>query len=321
MRALVFDKTLRFTTDYPKPAPLEDEALVSVKYAGICATDREIRRGYMDFSGVPGHEFAGVVEGASDKALMGARVTGSINIGCKACPACASNLENHCPNRRVLGILNKDGAFAEYLTLPVKNIFILPDNVTFKEGVFVEPLAAAFEIIRQVRVSSEMKVAVLGDGKLGLLAALVLQRTGCALTLVGRHSDRLMAFNEKGMAVSHGIKGLAREFDITVECTGSAVGLTEAISITRPRGTVVLKSTITSRSGDMLNQVVIDEITLMGSRCGPFEPAIKAIAHGDIDVRPFISGVFSLEEGARAMDESEKTTALKVLLRVDRGEV
>jgi len=278
--------------------------------------------GYMGFSGVPGHEFAGVVEWAGDKSLVGARVTGTINIGCNSCASCASGLSNHCPNRRVLGILNKDGAFAEYLTLPVKNLRLLPDNVTFQEGVFVEPLGAAFEITRQVDVRPDMNVAVFGDGKLGLLAALVLRQRGCGLTLIGRHNDRLIAFKEKGMAVSRGIEGLQREFDMTVDCTGSEAGLAEAVSITRPRGTVVLKTTIAGRtSGETLNRLVIDEITLIGSRCGPFEPAVKALADGSIDVRPFISAVFPLDEGLRAMEESAKSTALKVLLRVDRGEV
>jgi len=321
MRALVFDKALYFDADYPRPKPLVGEALVRIIYAGVCATDIEITRGYMGFAGVPGHEFSGVVEWAEDRSFVGKRVTGSINIGCGACPLCAVGLENHCPNRKVLGILNKDGAFAEYLALPVKNIFILPDNVTSEEAVFAEPLAAAFQITRQVRVEAGAKVAVLGDGKLGLLAALVLRQSGCDLTLVGRHAERLSAFEKKGMDVSLGVEGLARDFDITVECTGSADGLGDALSITKPRGTVVLKSTLAKRCGEILNQAVIDEITLIGSRCGPFEPAIKALSDRSIDVRPFVSAVFPLEEGARAMEESAKSTALKVLLRIGQEEV
>jgi len=303
------------------PLPSKGEALVRVSYAGVCATDREIMKGYMGFRGVPGHEFSGVVERADDKSLMGKRVTGTINIGCMSCPYCASGLPNHCPDRAVLGILNKDGAFAEYLTLPLENIRVLPHGISFQEGVFVEPLAAAFEITRQVRVSRAMKVAVLGDGKLGLLAALVLQRTRCGLTLIGRHPERLSAFKGHGMDVSQGMEGLTRDFDLTVECTGSEAGLAGAISLTRPRGIVVLKSTVAKRHGEILNQVVIDEITLIGSRCGPFEPAIEAIADGSIDVRPFISAVYPLEEGRRAMEEAAKSTALKVLLRVDNCEV
>jgi len=321
MRALIFDNGLRFAADYPRPLPGESEALVRVVYAGICATDREIMRGYMGFSGVPGHEFSGVVEEAAEKSLIGKRVTGAINIACNACQYCASGLRNHCPNRDVLGILNKDGAFAEFLTLPLENIYLLPDSVSLQEGVFAEPLAAAFEITRQVKVSSGMKAAVLGDGKLGLLAALVLQRTGCDLTLIGRHVERLTAFKEKGMAVSPGIDGLPRDFDITVDCTGSEAGLAEAVSITKPRGIVVLKSTIAKRDGEILNQVVIDEITLIGSRCGPFEPAISAIAEGSINVRPFISAVFPLEDGLLAMEEAAKPMSLKVLLKIDNREV
>lgn len=316
MRALVLNKTLSFRLDYPKPKPVGDEALVRVYYAGICATDLELVKGYMGFSGVPGHEFSGVVERAPDKSLVGRRVTGSINIGCGACLECASGLENHCARRRVLGILNKDGAFAEYLTLPQKNLHILPESLSWEEGVFVEPLGAAFEIIRQVPVGQGVKVAVLGDGKLGLLVALVLQQTGCDLTLVGRHSERLLDFKEKGVTVSRGMEGLSGGFDITVDCTGRDEGLSNAISITRPRGTVILKTTVAKRSQDVLNRVVINEITLLGSRCGPFPPAIRAIADGSIDVSPFISAVYPLRDGLRALEESVKSSALKVLISV-----
>lgn len=316
MRALVFDKILSYRDDYPVPKPIGDEALVRVSYAGVCATDLELLKGYMGFSGVPGHEFSGVVEWARDKSFVGRRVTGSINIGCGTCTHCASGLENHCSRRSVLGILKKDGAFAEYLTMPVRNLYVLPSSISLEEAVFIEPLGAAFEIIRQVPVGSGVKVAVLGDGKLGLLAALVLQKTGCDLTLVGRHLDRLTAFKKKGMNVSTGLDGLARGFDITVDCTGSGEGLSHALSITRPRGTVVLKTTVAKRSGDALNSVVINEITLVGSRCGPFPPAIRAIEDGSIDVRPFISAVYPLRQGLCALEESAKSSALKVLLSV-----
>ncbi len=289
-----------------------------VAYAGVCATDLEIMKGYMGFGGVPGHEFAGIVEEAGYNTLVGKRVTGSINIGCGACGYCSSGLQNHCPERKVLGILKKDGAFAEYLTIPETNLFILPDNVSLEEGVFIEPLAAAFEITGQVSVTPGMRAAVLGDGRLGLLAALVLRETGCRLTLIGRHAERLSLMEDKGVAVRKGTDGLQRAFDLVVDCTGAAEGLDEALSMTRPRGTVVLKTTVAKRpSSDGLNRIVIDEITLMGSRCGPFGPAIAALEEGRIDVRPFIAAVYPLEDGVAAVREAARPGVLKVLISMN----
>ncbi len=321
MRALVFKKTLSFSADYPRPSRLAGEALVRVAYAGVCATDLEITRGYMGFSGVPGHEFTGIVEEADESSLLGKRVTGTINIGCGACSFCEAGIENHCPRRRVLGILKKDGAFADYLTLPERNLYLLPDNLSLEEGVFVEPLAAAYEIISQVRVEKGMRVAVLGDGRLGLLSALVLQETGCEVTLIGRHEERLRYMEGMGMAVSTGCEGPGRVFDMTIDCTGSAQGLGEAISITRPRGTVVLKTTVADRpSSHDLNHVVIDEITIVGSRCGPFGPAISALTEGRIDVRPFISAVYPIEDGVIALKEAARPGVMKVLISMKEGE-
>ncbi len=315
MRALVFDERLTFRSDYPLPVPAEGEALVRVAFAGVCATDLEIMKGYMGFSGVPGHEFTGIVEEASDGALLGKRVTGSINIGCGACGYCSSGLENHCPDRKVLGILGKDGAFAEYLTLPEQNLSVLPAEIPLEEGVFAEPLAAAYEIIEQVGPGPGTRAAVLGDGRLGLLCALVLKEAGCGVTLLGRHEERLSEMEKKGIETRVGTQGLGREFGLTVECTGSAGGLGEAISITRPRGTVVLKTTVAERPcADELNRIVIDEITLIGSRCGPFGPAVNALAEGRIDVRPFISARYPLEDGLRAVAEAARPGVLKVII-------
>jgi len=320
MRALVFEDRLTFRADYPMPVPAEGEALVRVACAGVCATDLEIIKGYMGFRGVPGHEFTGVVEEAADTSLLGKRVTGSINIGCGTCEYCKGGLENHCPDRNVLGILHKDGAFAEYLTLPERNLYVFPSDISLEEGVFVEPLAAAYEIIEQLRPGPGTRAAVLGDGRLGLLCALVLKEAGCTVTLVGRHEDRLAEMEKKGVSVRLGAGGLGREFDLTVECTGSPGGLGEAISMTRPRGTVVLKTTVAERTfADELNRIVIDEITLLGSRCGPFGPAVQALAEGRIIVRPFISAVFSLEEGLRAIDEAARPGVLKVIISMEEG--
>ncbi len=321
MRALVFKKTLTFCTDYPAPVPSAGEALVRVAYAGVCATDLEIIKGYMGFGGVPGHEFTGIVEEAGDSSLIGKRVTGSINIGCGDCSFCEAGIENHCPHRRVLGILNKDGAFGDYITLPARNLYLLPDNLSLEEGIFVEPLGAAYEITSQVRVEKNMRVAVLGDGRLGLLCALVLGERGCSLTLVGRDEERLMYMEGMGMAVRTGTEGLGRGFDLTVDCTGTAEGLGEAIAITRPRGTVVLKTTVAKRpSSDDLSRVVIDEITIVGSRCGPFGPAISALSEGRIDVRPFISAIYPIKDGLDAVREAGRPGVLKVLISMEEGE-
>ncbi len=317
MRAIVFDGGLSFRHDYPKPASGPDTALVRVSYAGICSTDLEILKGYMGFTGVPGHEFSGVVEDCGVKGLIGKRVTGEINIGCGGCAWCVGGLANHCPNRGVLGILKKDGAFADYLTLPVKNLHLIPEEIADEEAVFVEPVAAAFEILEEVEITADKRVCVLGDGKLGLIAAEVLKLTGCALTLAGRHREKLAIVEKMGIRVTDSTDKLARGFDVVVDCTGSAGGLGEALALVRPRGTVVLKTTVSKWEGVDLNRVVIDEITLVGSRCGPFVPAIKAMAEGAVKVRPLISKVFPLEEGVEALEYASNRGALKVLLKMN----
>lgn len=317
MKALVFDKRLKFVLDYPDPKPLGDEALIRVRYAGVCATDIEITKGYMGFKGVPGHEFSGVVEESGIPGLIGKRVTGEINLSCGECEYCRGGLRTHCPKRSVLGIYKKDGAFAEYLTLPVDNLHVLPDEVPDEEGVFAEPLAAAFEILSQMEIGRDLSVAVLGDGRLGILAAEVLRLTGCSLTTIGRHEEKLAILKALGVKTLLGAEGVGRDFDIVVECTGRAEGLSTALKIVKPRGTVVLKTTIAERDGVDLNQAVIDEVTIMGSRCGPFKPAIAALKDGAVAVRPLVSRVFPLEEGIEAVSYASQKGVLKVLLKVE----
>lgn len=266
MRAIFFDGKPVYRTDLPAPSPATGEALIRVSYAGVCATDLEILKGYMGFRGVPGHEFVGVVEGCADSGLLGKRVVGEINLWCGSCEYCGRGLGSHCPNRTVLGIYGKDGAFAEYITLPVRNLHTVPDSVSDEEAVFVEPLAAAFEILEQVSVDKDTKVCVIGDGRLGLLAAQALSLTGCTLTAIGRHSEKLSILEGAGIETRVDSRGLKREYDIAVDCTGSISGLDDALKLVRPRGTVVLKTTTAEKRGLDLNALVIDEIAVLGSR-------------------------------------------------------
>ena len=316
MRALVFKNGLSYHDDYPVPVPSESEVLIRIRCAGICNTDVEILKGYMGFSGILGHEFTGVVEESPDQRLIGRRVVGEINFGCGVCPYCQSGLKNHCPNRSVLGILNKNGAFADYLTLPVSNLHIIPDSISDEEAVFVEPLAAAFEIMEQVAIRPDDKVCVLGDGKLGLLIAQVLSLSRCELVVAGRHRDKLSILEKRGIRTMPGPVPNERIFDIVVDATGSPAGLETAINIVRPRGKIIIKTTVADRGAMDLNRVVIDELTLIGSRCGTFPPAITALETKSVDVTPLISKVFDIEEGIGAFQYAARKGVLKVLLRI-----
>lgn len=315
MRALFFDNNLSYRTDYPIPEPRENEALIRVTCAGICNTDLEIVKGYMNFRGVPGHEFVGVVERCGNKVLEGKRVVGEINLSCGNCLYCKSGLRNHCPNRSVLGILGRDGAFADYVTLPIGNLHLVPDSVSDEAAVFVEPLAAAFEILEQVGIGAEDMVCVLGDGKLGLLTAQVVSLTGCALVVGGRHKEKLSILERRGIETILSSDITEREFDCVIDCTGSPSGVESAMKLVRPKGTIVLKTTVAKRDNIDMNTIVIDEITLVGSRCGPFEPAIQALKVKTVDVLPLISRTFPLSEGVEAFNFASGKGILKVLLK------
>ncbi len=330
MRALVYaNNTLTLEKSYPKPSPMPGEALVRVTLAGICNTDIEITRGYLAFQGVPGHEFAGIVEAVSSGeeaalSLVGQRVVGEINAACHRpdCWYCQRAMPTQCPNRTTLGIVNRDGAFAEYLTLPIENLHRVPDNVADEQAVFVEPLAANFEIFEQVHVRPTDAVVVLGDGKMGQLAAQVMALAGCDVRVVGKHREKLALVEQRGIKtyrledVARALADLGRRFDMVVECSGSARGLELALRLVRPRGTVILKSTVAGTSTLDLAPIVIDEIRVQGSRCGPFEPALRAISRGTIDVRPLISASYSLDEAVQAFDYAQQPGVLKVLLQV-----
>lgn len=319
MQALLWKDGRLSVEAVPVPRPDPGEALIRVLAAGICNTDVEITRGYMNFQGIPGHEFVGVVEQAPDPLWVGRRVVGEINLPCGHCPTCAAGLGKHCPNIRTLGIHRKDGAFAEYLTLPMANLHPIPDTLSDDEAVFVEPLAAGLQVLEQVSIRPSDRVVVLGDGKLGLLTAMALAAFGHRPLVVGRHRAKLAVAEAAGLptALAPATAVLPpRSVDVVVECTGTAAGLDDALEIVRPRGTVVLKSTVAHGAHLNLTPVAVREITLVGSRCGPFEPAIRLLAEGRVPVRPMISAVYPLAEAPQAFQAAQRPGVLKVLLRM-----
>lgn len=317
MRALVLDEELYLTDDYPAPEPPPGEALIRVKVAGICNTDLELVKGYMEFEGVPGHEFVGVVEGAPGaEAWEGQRVVGDINAACGECPTCLAGRPTHCPNRTTLGIDGRDGAFAEALTLPVRNLHRVPEGLSDEEAVFTEPLAAACEILQQVHVRPTDRVVVLGDGKLGLLCAQVLALTGCDLTAVGHHEGNLKILSERGIATALEDRAVEVGADLVVEATGHPNGYAAARRLVRPRGTVVLKSTYHGSTDANLTMAVVDEVTLLGSRCGPFAPALRLLALGLVEVTSMIQARYPLSEAPAAFEHAASPGVLKVLFEM-----
>ena len=317
MKALWFSDKLELLERLPVPTPDKNEALIKVLVAGICNTDLEIVKGYMDFKGILGHEFVGkVVEiNGESKALQGKRVVGEINCGCGQCPLCRKGLERHCQERKVLGIQEKNGCFAEYTTLPLRNLYEVPDTVEDEKAVFVEPLAAALEILDQVHFHPGDKVLVLGDGKLGVLIALSLRQTMADIMLAGKHNSKMKVVASQGVQIKHieEVKADSDRFDYVVEATGSPSGLETAFRILRPRGTVVLKSTYAGRTNIDLAPAVINEITIVGSRCGCFPPALNYLDKY-LDTKTIISAVFKFKDALKAIDLAQQKESLKVLL-------
>jgi len=319
MKAIIFDGALKFVDDYPVPEPGEQEALVRVSMAGICNTDVEITKGYLGFRGIMGHEFVGIVEKAPEYAagFIHRRVVGEINNGCNTCDYCKAGLQKHCSSRTTLGIQGKDGIFAEHAVLPVSNLHVVPESVSDEEAVFIEPLAAAYEIQEQIVIKPAHAILVLGDGKLGLLCALVLNRSGAQVTLAGKHDQKLkIAGNQQIQTVNIETETLGKEkkYDIVVEATGSAEGFETALQYVKPRGIIVMKSTIASLQKINLAPLVIDEVTLIGSRCGPFEAAIQALAQKQIDVKPLISGIYTARDAEDAFKAAMKKENLKIII-------
>jgi threonine dehydrogenase-like Zn-dependent dehydrogenase len=315
MKAAYFDgQKIIFDTNYPEPD--FGEVLVRVNLAGICGTDLEILDGYMKYRGILGHEFVGIVEKSDNPDLIGKRVVGEINAGCGVCESCTKGMERHCSNRTVLGILKRDGAFAEFLSLPEKNLHVLPDSVTDEQAVFVEPLAAAFEIKEQVKLESQWNVAVVGDGRLAQLILQVL-KLSCPNTICfGKHLNKLASVEKLGIKTKIGIESIDEQsFDLIVEATGSNSGFADAMKLVRPRGTVILKSTIASKENLDLTPTVVNEITLIGSRCGLFKPALDALATGIVSVDGMIDSTFPLEKFQEAIEYAKKSDTLKVFLK------
>jgi threonine dehydrogenase-like Zn-dependent dehydrogenase len=293
-------------------------ALIRMLIAGICNTDLELQRGYYSFSGIPGHEFVGEVVATGSSRLVGKRVVGEINLACGRCEFCDIGLGRHCLNRTVLGIVKHPGAFAEYLTLPEDNLHAIPNEIASEQAVFVEPLAAACEILDQVQIPPGTAVAVLGDGKLGLLVAQVLRAHGARVTLYGHHKRKLELARKFGIETSATEECPAAAFPVVVECTGSSTGLAEAIAMVRPRGTVVMKSTVHDSIAIDTAPAIVNEITLIGSRCGRFEPAIEMLRAKSVDVKQMLSAEYPLAQATEAFREAARPEVLKVLLRNQR---
>jgi threonine dehydrogenase-like Zn-dependent dehydrogenase len=313
MRALVLDDDgVRLDEDRPDPVSAPGEILVGVLRAGICATDLQLIRGYKGFRGVLGHEFVGVALGG---AFEGRRVVGEINCSCGHCETCRAGRPGHCPHRSVLGILGHAGAFADLVAVPEHNLYVVPDTIDLDAAVFTEPVAAAFQIPAQLKIARHDRIIVLGDGRLGNLCAQVLAGVSDNVIAIGKHPEKLAVLDALGIETRLLHDGQReRTADIVVDCTGSESGLTAALDLVRPRGTIVLKTTIAGAQTLALAPVVVDEVTIVGSRCGPFDRALDALANGLVDVQPLISARFSLSDGIAALEQAARPGVLKVLL-------
>ena len=330
MHALHFDQQLRLVDDYPEPRLLSGEAIIRPHLVGICNTDIELTRGYKSFCGVLGHEFVGTVMACEDTSWVGRRVAGEINAACGRCATCRRGDSSHCPERTTLGIHGRDGAMAEYFSLPSTCLHAVPSAIPDEAAVFVEPLAAALEILEQTHLRPTDRVAIVGDGKLGLLCAQTLRLPGCEIVVVGRHPERWGLLHEQGieahhaesvvrspssMATDNGLRTTENgQFDVVVDCTGHPSGLEISRRLVCPRGRLVLKSTFASAATLDISALIVDEIQLVGSRCGPFAPALRLLERGLIVTESLIAGRFALRDGLAAF----RATAgrLKILLEV-----
>lgn len=317
MRALVLDDGVRFDRDRQEPVCRETEVLVRVSVAGICETDLQLMKGYMGFQGVLGHEFVGVAQSGP---LQGRRVVGEINCSCWSCAMCTRGFPTHCLRRSVLGILGHDGAFADLVAVPRRNLHAVPDSLPDDVAVFTEPVAAAFQIPAQIPISRQDRIVVLGDGRLGNLCAQVLARLSDHVLVVGKHPEKLALLQSLGIETAR-LDEVSRDrhADIVVDATGSDTGLPTALELVRPRGTIVQKTTVAGTQTLAWAPFVIDEITLVGSRCGPFDQALAALESGRIDVSGMVSGRFDLSRGVEALEHARTRPVLKVLLDVHRA--
>ena len=323
MKAVVFENQNISITEVPIPVLFENEALVKINLAGICATDIELLKGYHNFAGIPGHEFTGIVHSAPDQPdLEGCRVVADINCGCGNCDICLTGDQRHCRNRTVIGIRGRKGVFAEFCVFPIANLHAVPDGITDDEAVFAEPLAAALEIVQQVEILKMSRVAVLGDGKIGLLCALVLQQFSSNTVLIGRHPKKLTIAAQQGVhtvcrsgnSPNEAMADQAKDFDLVIEATGSSDGINAAIHLVRPKGTVVIKTTSFEKSVIDFSPVVVNELNLIGSRCGDIAQALNFMESKLIDLRPMIETVYPLDDFEKAFAHASKKGSLKVLI-------
>ena len=315
MKALQFKDKKVSLNEVSMPDEANGEAIIKVTKAGICNTDIEIVEGYFGFAGTLGHEFVGVVESTANKEWQSKRVVADINCACGACDFCSSKNQHHCPNRTVLGIVNRDGAFAEYLKVPYKNLVVVPDSLPDNVAVFAEPVAAALEIQEQLALDKSETVCVIGDGKLGLLISLTLDASGYNVHLIGRHPDRIERMAEfKG---KYSLKPDENSYKTVVEATGNPAGFNLALTLTRPRGNLVLKSTYATGFDFNPAMIVVNELNIIGSRCGPMDKAIALLASGKIDVTKLIDESFPLESGREALEKARSKGVLKILIDID----
>ena len=317
MRAVVFNDKLRFVPDYPVPKPRPGWALIRVLTAGICKTDMELMKGYKEFHGILGHEFIGVVEQCDDAHRIHKRVAGDINAGCGQCEWCANGLGRHCPNRTVLGIFDLDGCMADYCMLPVTNLYEMPDSLPDRRAIFVEPLSAACEILEQLPFKGSERVIVLGDGRLGILCAWALTTVVADVTLIGHHPEKLKLAKWRHLKTAHGSDEVEARADIVVEATGSGRGIIEAMSLCRPRGTIVIKSTVASQGKLNLSPLVVNEQTVIGSRCGQFKDGLQMLeSYPDMPLDQMITARYPIEQALEAFELAAGPDALKVILEM-----
>ncbi len=317
MKAIYFDGKKAELISARKPRLRAGESLIRIDTAGLCATDLEILLGYLEFRGILGHEFVGTVESSENESLAGKRVVGEIFVPCRECPACRESLEKHCPERTVIGISGRDGVFARYVALPDENLHVIPDSLTDEVAIFVELLAAACEITQRVSFRKESRVIVLGDGRLAAMTAQVAALHARDPVVLGLNKKKLSAFEAVGLRteIVENRDRIGKDFDIVVECTGKPNGLPLAIELVKPQGTVILKSTYHGNLEWNPAPIVINEISVVGSRCGPFEEALDLLKRGKIETSPFLTAVYGLEDFDKAVQRARHSDSFKVLIR------
>ncbi len=317
MRAVVFDNELVFEHACAKPEIIPGWAIIKVISAGICSTDLEIMKGYMGFKGIPGHEFVGIVELCDDKKWIGKRVVGEINAACGKCDMCRDNLQRHCSARTVLGILNHAGCMADYCTLPIENLFEIPEHITNDRAVLIEPLSAACAILKQLALTGKESIVILGDGRLGILCAWVLSTIVPDVTLIGHHPKKLQIAKWHSIKIVDSTTEITSKVDIIVDATGSCSGIRDAMELCRPRGIIVLKSTIAAQEELNLSPMVINELTLIGSRCGRFHDGLDMLeSYPDMPLEKLITARYPLDQAVQAFDHAMESETLKVLLEM-----